>query len=1132
MDCLVNRQENDSKRMKKIILLMSLLLVLINIVNASLDDNLVLYMPFDNEEKFQYGITLDISSANNDGTLAGYTFNHGRIYGNASLLVNKSDDANVDTCTGDWDSTNTCAKAIDGDFSTYGGAEDGFSDKYAYVYRTYIKPESDFALWEVRDGGAKINITIASQCFNQVIIQLQAESHHDVDHVKWKCYNGTGWHILRTDTTNERVYDGQLYFFNSTTIGEEYGYYNKGIYFDGVDDYILLDDNDKINNPALKSLANTSFTIMAWIKRDSATGDYSIYDYGTNTFVQWFYSDDSGRIYCHTARTTGNYTTAYSNTGTSSAGVWRHVACVFNGSLGVLGQNTVYVSGVENTAVRTTPIYIDGNYSASTTNISLGIESGRNAYDFNGSMDEVRIWNIPLTESEIALEMNSSNPVKGEHLIASYSFELHNSTHVYDTNNIVDGQFDGGQYFDGTDDYINVTYNTTINTTSLWFKNGTTWNHYINNSGIYYVDGTNVSKFTYPITYTGDTIIIGKTTVSVFWNGSIDDVMIFNKSLSSKEVYDLYYSQRLDKLNAVSDYIEFTTNINISKNLTIPRYSSALLSMIDIENARSASASFLRVGDTKVWSKASTSDGKFSSYNLTDSINVALNGGLCNCLGCYLIGNNCSIPFWYNNGADSIIAFDNFYLVYHEQIYRPDTELITPENNTHHYAETIEINVTSINSSACYYSIDGGDYTALTEISEDTYSDYVTVWSGFYEHTIELRINCTHNVSEDPFMSDLYFINIINDLFISLFDFDTNEIINGTTMAIQLVGPDYSNGTLTTNGTTYNKIPDFNGSIDLSLRAFSNDILDYSIVIHEITLTDGVDSSAWNITLINTSDTTKTKYVALHVIDENSQSVEGALITILQQNPATGSFFTLTELTTNPSGSATTLFVVDTVFYKFLVNYQGNRVYTSSGVISISPDDDDIFLPAILGTPYTDFYDTVINVNVGLAWNEVSNSSGNFSMTYSGSSLVDICFNVSKVNMTGVFPVYGQCESGTDGSMESNLITACNVTLYRADVYGDLRDGYGYRHLKDLAEYVGIGYEDKTGTEGFIFPIIAIVLSAFGFMANAVAGIIMLIIAFVSIFLFKITLINANALMLIVSLSLFTLFTISTVKTS
>lgn len=164
-----------------------------------------------------------------------------------------------------------------------------------------------------------------------------------------------------------------------------------------------------------------------------------------------------------------------------------------------------YVTGTYDATTRNASIYMNGIYQNSgtvtATNINISgsqaflfanrntINSG-NAKDYNGTFDELRIWNRSLSQAEILQEMNSAYPVQGVNLVASYSFELNNITAgaalntTADTNYLVNGSSEGeGAYYfpgeqSGPDVYLTLDSPVALNdswTVASWVK--------INNTG-------------------------------------------------------------------------------------------------------------------------------------------------------------------------------------------------------------------------------------------------------------------------------------------------------------------------------------------------------------------------------------------------------------------------------------------------------------------------------------------------------------------------------------------------------------------------------------------------------------------------------------------------------------------------
>lgn len=362
---------------------------------------------------------------------------------------------------------------------------------------------------------------------------------------------------------------------------------------------------------------------------------------------------------------------------------------------------------------------------------------------------------------------------------------------------------------------------------------------------------------------------------------------------------------------------------------------------------------------------------------------------------------------------------------------------------------------------------------------------------------------------------------------VNLNDSTTKNIINDVNITVQLIGGVYQNETTTDNGNItfrYNHTDATTDSIEVI--AFSKDIDDYSVVRRNFTILQGINYTI-DVLMTNTSDSTKTNTVTLHVEDEDKLSIEGAIIHILRRDPTTNTFLPLSDLTTNSNGEASFLFETDTVFYKFLVDYNGERVYTSSDVVSISSNDNDIFLRITTEDPYLDYFRTSIFSSVSIAYTNTSNASGYFSTTYSSNAIVSICTNISIVNITGTYHQEESCTSGTSGTITSSTFTPNNITLYSINAYINTNDGYGYVWVKGDSELIGLENFNPIGVETLLIVLFVIVICAFGFMASPIMGLIMLIVGFVIVFMTKLTLIKSTSLMILISLIIFTIITIS-----
>ncbi|MFC1704901.1 LamG-like jellyroll fold domain-containing protein, partial [Nanoarchaeota archaeon] len=187
------------------------------------------------------------------------------------------------------------------------------------------------------------------------------------------------------------TYDSSIFGNNGTVTGANHtdeGRIGSAYEFGGLwsYDYITVPYHSSLN-------ISEEVTISAWIKASASTD--TIIRKGTVTGYEWALSiRDIGRLRLR-VRDEGSY---YLVDGSSTINdeQWHHVLGTYNGT-----DLAVYVDGVrENTAPHVGDI--DTNYT------SLYISESDGSWTFNGTIDEVGIWNRSLTTKEISELYNSS----------------------------------------------------------------------------------------------------------------------------------------------------------------------------------------------------------------------------------------------------------------------------------------------------------------------------------------------------------------------------------------------------------------------------------------------------------------------------------------------------------------------------------------------------------------------------------------------------------------------------------------------------------------------------------------------------------------------------------------------------
>jgi hypothetical protein len=173
--------------------------------------------------------------------------------------------------------------------------------------------------------------------------------------------------------------------------------------FDGVDDYI------DFANPASFNITN-DITIEAWVKMANISGDQKI--------VTKF--GDIGGDDAYSLQTLNGEPQFLLNFGptwvvvgagmTLNVNEWYHVAGVYDGA-----TMKIYVNGVEQNSIART-----GAFDVSASTFKIGAWAG--AEHWNGSIDEVRLWNTARTQTEIRENKHLTLNGTETNLVAYYQF--------------------------------------------------------------------------------------------------------------------------------------------------------------------------------------------------------------------------------------------------------------------------------------------------------------------------------------------------------------------------------------------------------------------------------------------------------------------------------------------------------------------------------------------------------------------------------------------------------------------------------------------------------------------------------------------------------------------------------------
>ncbi|WP_317897909.1 LamG-like jellyroll fold domain-containing protein [Aurantibacillus circumpalustris] len=201
---------------------------------------------------------------------------------------------------------------------------------------------------------------------------------------------------------------GQTTSLALTTNGTSYA-----LNFDGIDDYV--------NTSAISTeLGKADFSIEAWIKTTGISQGIVVFANANNSWEtgeKCMYLDASG-----IPSFVGYGNDYILGTTPVNDGLWHHVAVVWDYTGGTSGIGKIYVDGADNT--------YSVSYWANNNNNVGTFKIGRPNYYpteapnyFTGLIDDVRIWNVARTASQISTNRNSCLLGNESGLQAYYSFE-------------------------------------------------------------------------------------------------------------------------------------------------------------------------------------------------------------------------------------------------------------------------------------------------------------------------------------------------------------------------------------------------------------------------------------------------------------------------------------------------------------------------------------------------------------------------------------------------------------------------------------------------------------------------------------------------------------------------------------
>ena len=188
--------------------------------------------------------------------------------------------------------------------------------------------------------------------------------------------------------------------------------FGNALNFDGVNDYAVVDNLG--NNANLSFSGTSNFTLESWVKRESTNGIAMIFSKynGGVAGNYWLGIDATGKpIFSREASPWG-----VTATNALPVNEWHHIAATYDGA-----QTKIYVDGVLSNTT-SAPLSINQNVSNIKVNIGAGLANNSPAYFFKGELDEIRVWNVARTATQIQQNFNTTLQGNETGLAAYYDF--------------------------------------------------------------------------------------------------------------------------------------------------------------------------------------------------------------------------------------------------------------------------------------------------------------------------------------------------------------------------------------------------------------------------------------------------------------------------------------------------------------------------------------------------------------------------------------------------------------------------------------------------------------------------------------------------------------------------------------
>lgn len=327
----------------------------------------------------------------------------------------------------------------------------------------------------------------------------------------------------------------------------------------------------------------------------------------------------------------------------------------------------------------------------------------------------------------------------------------------------------------------------------------------------------------------------------------------------------------------------------------------------------------------------------------------------------------------------------------------------------------------------------------------DTYFENITTTNGYIEyyghpgnHNITIKINDYADQNEIINISHIlqnktFYLYTTNSIYMRFFDEVTKELLDSTTINVELISSIMSDNDSTTNGILY---------VDILSPAI------YTIR----TSTSGYDTRFYQYTLLNNTNTyipiylvnstaTNYKQIEITVIDEAKKDVGDATIKLLRFDIETNSYVIREIVITNFEGLGYLDVIQFEEFYKIIIEYDGEVKYSTE---KFQINKDTYTFQIVKGTSVGDDFFRAYQVATAVIFNYATNTF-RFEFIDPANQVTAGCLEIYKTNVlnASTFIDYN-CANGTTGIVYVP-ITPINGSSY---------SGLGFVYFGDTEQHM------------------------------------------------------------------------------